>query len=381
MALLLGAGCAFGYIDCDIGDNNLSAAPIEIDQCEETAKQLKEEYGDDYLTNREKMPLTSYGLQYVKSIGCEDTFNWDNLADEFCQSLSNYTEQIGGGQTCEDRDQTNVLRPQWCLNEDGPTYISTVATGITLGTAAEDRIKSDSRCNRDKLADKYDETWVKYCQAKPDDLHCTCYNMKNNVCDTNPEAAGCRYYTILEENKNAFSTKEERAELKAAAIAAGKDEDEVEDPVSYTTLKTKGHCRPRSCDSGYIPPNVKSDCAATYPICGKDIDIRTNTNNNIAVKCNYDPDRIRTFPDWWSEERDTSFMDAALARARARALVRQPPFDKWPLNLLPITRYPAKFDWEDKNVQYLTYGGVGSVSLCSLCMFIIMLVFSGSKRR
>ena len=381
MALLLGAGCAFGYIDCDIGDNNLSAAPIEIDQCEETAKQLKEEYGDDYLTNREKMPLTSYGLQYIKSIGCEDTFNWDNLADEFCQSLGNYTEQIGGGQTCEDRDQTNVLRSQWCLNEDGPTYISTVATGITLGTAAEDRIKSDSRCNRDKLADKYDETWVKYCQAKPDDLHCTCYNMKNNVCDTNPEAAGCRYYTILEENKNAFSTKEERAELKAAAIAAGKDEDEVEDPVSYTTLKTKGHCRPRSCDSGYIPPNVKSDCAATYPICGKDIDIRTNTNNNIAVKCNYDPDRIRTFPDWWSEERDTSFMDNALAAARARALVRQPPFDKWPLNLLPITRYPAKFDWEDKNVQYLTYGGVGSVSLCSLCMFIIMLVFSGSKRR
>jgi len=74
-------------------------------------------------------------------------------------------------------------------------------------------------------------------------------------------------------------------------------------------------------------------------------------------------------------------MDNALAAARARALVRQPPFDKWPLNLLPITRYPAKFDWEDKNVQYLTYGGVGSVSLCSLCMFIIMLVFSGSKRR
>jgi hypothetical protein len=366
MALLVGAGCAFGYIDCDIGDNNLSAVPIEIDQCEETAKQLKAEYGDDYLTNREKMPLTSYGLQYIKSIGCEETFNWDNLADEFCQSLGNYTENIGGGQTCEDRDPTNVLRSQWCLNEDGPTYLSSVATGITLGAEAENRMKSDSRCTKEKLTNKYDETWVKYCQAKPDDLHCTCYNMKNNVCDTNPDAAGCRYYTVLEENKNAFSTREERAEL-----------EEGEDVASYTILKTKGHCRPRSCDSGYIPPDVKSDCAATYPICGEDIDIRTNTNNNIAVKCNYDPDRLPTFPDWWSEERDTSFMDAALARARAR----QPPFDKWPLNLLPITRYPKKFNWKDKNVQYLTYGGVGSVSLCSLCMFIIMLVFSGSKRR
>ena len=375
MALLLGAGCAFGYIDCDIGGDNLSQAPIEIDQCEETDKQLKAEYGDDYLTNRQKMPLTAYGLQYIKSIGCEETFNWDDLADEFCQSLGNYTEQIGGGQSCEDRDQTNVLRSRWCLNEDGPD--TTTSNGILIGDDAENRIKSDGRCTREKLSTKYDETWVKYCRAKPGDLHCTCYNMKNNVCDTNPDAAGCMYYKILEENKNAFSTKEERAELRAAALAAGKDEDEIEDPASYTILKTKGHCRPRSCDSGYIPPNVKSDCAASYPICGEDIDIRTNTNNNIAVKCNYDPDKLATFPDWWTEETDRSFMDAALARARAR----QPPFDKWPLNLLPITRYPKKFNWKDKNVQYLTYGGVGSVSLCSLCMIIIMLVFSGSKRR
>jgi hypothetical protein len=172
--------------------------------------------------------------------------------------------------------------------------------------------------------------------------------MKNNVCDTNPEAAGCRYYTILEENKNAFSTREERAEL-----------EEGEDVASYTILKTKGHCRPRSCDSGYIPPNVKSDCAATYPICGEDIDIRTYTNNNIAVKCNYDPDRLPTFPDWWSEEGDTSFMDAALARGRARQLAAQLAARK-------------------KN-QSLIYGGVGSFTLC--CCIVMMVVMMGLKKR
>jgi len=377
MALFVTAACMTGLVDCT---SDGPSPTIEIDQCEEADKQLKEEYGDDYLTNRTVMPITSYGLQYIKSIGCESTFGYDTLADEFCQSLENYNAQIGGGMTCgTTRDPTNTMRSRWCLNEDGPD--TSTSNSVLIGTDASNRLKGDSKCSQTMLSNKYDDTWVKYCKANPDDSDCTCYNMKNNVCGVHPQAAGCMYYKILEENKEAFSTSEERALLKAAALAAGKDEDEVEDPVSYTTLKTKGHCRPRSCDSGYIPPNVKSDCAATYPICGKDIDIRTNTNNNIAVKCNYDPDRIRTFPDWWSEERDTSFMDAALARARARALVRQPPFDKWPLNLLPITRYPAKFDWEDKNVQYLTYGGVGSVSLCSLCMFIIMLVFSGSKRR
>ena len=355
MALL---ACALGYIDCGI-DNNLSAVPIEIDQCEETHKQMKQEYGDDFLTNREKFQITGGALQYIKGIGCEDTFNWDDLADEFCQSLGNYTKQIGGGQSCEDRDHINILRSQWCLNEDGPTYLSSAATGITLGTEAKNRIKSDGRCTKEKLTDKYDETWVKYCRAKPDDNDCTCYNMKNNVCDTNPEVAGCQYYKVIEENKNAFSTKEERDELK-----------EGEEVLSYNILKTKGHCRPRSCDSGYIPPNVKSDCADTYSICGKDIDIRTHSNSQIAVKCNYDPDKARTFPDWWTEERDPGFLE----RARAR----RAPFDKFPLNKLPITRFPKKFNWKDKNVRYLSYYSSGS-SLC-LCVIVIFIMLNLKRK-
>jgi hypothetical protein len=72
-------------------------------------------------------------------------------------------------------------------------------------------------------------------------------------------------------------------------------------------------------------------------------------------------------------------MDAALARARARATARQPPFDKFPLNKLPITRFPEEFDWEDNNVQYLTYGGVGSISLC--CCLIMMFAMKGLKKR
>jgi len=360
MALWIGAGvgaaCAFGYVNCDFSSEG-PYETIDIDQCEETHKQMVEEYGEDYLTNREKMPITAYGLQYIKSIGCESTFNWEGLADEFCQSLGNYTQQIGGGETCEGRDQTNVLRSQWCLNTDSEE--KTVSNGITIGPDAENRMKSDGRCSKEKLSTKYDETWEKYCKAKPGDRHCICYNMKNNVCDTNPEAAGCEYYKVLEENKNAFSTKEERKEL-----------EEGQDPESYNILKTKGHCRPRSCESGYIPQDVLSDCAATYPICGKDINIRTHSNTQIAVKCNYDPNRVRELPDWWTEERDTSFMD--------RALERQPPFDKWPLNLLPITRFPKRFRWRDKNVRYLTYYSSGS-SVC-LCLIIMIIMLSLKKR-
>ena len=355
MALLFGAAaaaCGLGLVDCT---RETSYPTVEINQCEEMDRQLKEEYGDDYLTNRETMPITALGLQYIKSTGCTQQFNYDTLADEFCQSLDNYTEQIGGGETCESRDQTNILRSRWCLNEDGPN--TTTTNNILIGDDAENRMKSDRRCTRDKLATKYDETWEKYCKAKPEDVHCTCYNMKNNVCQVHPQAAGCRYYEVLEENKEAFSTKEERDEL-----------EEGEDVASYITLKTKGHCRPRSCDSGYIPTNVKSDCAPTYPICGHDIDIRTYTNSQIATKCNYDPDRVRTFPDWWDEGGDPDFWKER----------RCPPFDKYPLNKLPITCFPRRFDWQNKNVRYLTYTGVPSVSLCCLCLLLVM---SSLKRR
>ena len=346
------AACSFGLVDCDFSN---SMTPVEINQCVEADKQLKTEYGDDYLTNRNTMPITSYGLQYIKAIGCESTFGYDTLADSFCQSLENYNAQIGGGQTCgTTKDPNNSMRARWCLNEEGPD--TSTSNGILIGANASDRLKADSKCAQTMLSDKYDDTWVKYCKAKPDDLHCTCYNMKNNVCGVHSEAAGCTYYKILEDNKNAFSTSEERAALESASNLSGED---LQDPESYNILKSKGHCRPRSCNSGYIPPNVKSDCAATYPICGEDIDIRTNTNNNIAVKCNYDPDKLRTLPDWWNEERDTTFMDEALARGRARQLAAQLAARK-------------------KN-QSLIYGGVGSFTLC--CCIVMMVVMMGLKKR
>ena len=348
MALLGAVACMSGLVDCTGG----SSPTLEIDQCEETDKQLKEEYGDDYLTNRTTMPITAYGLQYIKSIGCETTFGYDTLADEFCQSLENYNAQIGGGVTCgTTRDPTNSMRSRWCLNEEGPD--TETINSVLIGADASNRLKGDSKCSQVMLSNKYDETWVKYCKANPGDSHCTCYNMKNNVCGIQPDAAGCTYYKVLEENKEAFSTSEERAAL-----------EEGEEVASYNILKTKGHCRPRSCDSGYIPPNVKSDCESTYQICGKDIDIRTHTNNQLAVKCNFNLDRVTTLPDWWNEERDTSFMDNALAAAAQRAKDAK----------------DAKDVERKKLMENLSYG-VFTVSLCSLCMVVIMIVLGGSKRR
>ena len=318
-----------------------SAPTIEVDQCEEMDKALKEQVGDDYLTNREIFPLTKDVLAQVASTPCKTYFKYDDLVKEYCVSVDRFTDQIGSGQTCENRTDVN-MRAKWCIQDD---------EGQPEGT----RLKTDGKCSKDKLASKYHPTATNFCKSHPEDKWCTCYNLKNKVCNTNPSAAGCEYYKVLEENRIVFGP-----------------EPDIEDPDDstkkikgysdgYKILKETAHCRPRTCDRGYIPENVKSDCAPSYKICDKDINIQAQSIASIAVDCNADMGELK-LPDWWNEERDDSFWDDA----------REPPFDKFPLNKLPITAFPKKFNWKNMNVRYLTYSGVSSVSSCCLCILIIM---------
>jgi len=323
---------------------------VEIDQCEVMDDTLKEEYGDDFLTNREKFPITSQALGYLAATPCESYFGYDNLVREYCTNIDNYTEQIGNGQTCADKTDRS-MRSRWCLMDD-------------QGQKAGTRLKTNVKCSKEKLGNMYHSTATSHCQTNPDDDWCICYNIKNKVCDTNSSAAGCKYYENLEGNREYFG-----------------EEPEIEDPDNpgemiacdpkkhgpcpysdgYKILKQYAHCRPRVCDRGYIPESAISDCAPSYKICEKDINIQSMSNNDIVIECN--GPNFGTLPDWWDEGGDPDFWKKR----------RCPPFDKPPLNKLPITCFPKRFVWKNKNVRYLTYTGVSSVSLCCCCLLLIML--------
>jgi hypothetical protein len=323
---------------------------VEIDQCEVMDDTLKEEYGDDFLTNREKFPITSQALGYLAATPCESYFGYDNLVREYCTNIDNYTEQIGNGQTCADKTDRS-MRSRWCLMDD-------------QGQKAGTRLKTNVKCSKEKLGNMYHSTATSHCQTNPDDDWCICYNIKNKVCDTNSSAAGCKYYENLEGNRKHFG-----------------EEPEIEDPDNpgkmiacdpkkhgpcpysdgYKILKQYAHCRPRVCDRGYIPESAISDCAPSYKICEKDINIQSMSNNDIVIECN--GPNFGTLPDWWDEGGDPDFWKKR----------RCPPFDKPPLNKLPITCFPKRFVWKNKNVRYLTYTGVSSVSLCCCCLLLIML--------
>jgi hypothetical protein len=325
-------------------------------QCIEMEKALKAEYGDDFLTNRTKFPITEESLGALASTpDCKAYFGYDALVTEFCGNVDNFVKQVGGGQTCANKTDLN-MRSRWCLLDD---------VGSDRGT----RLKTDAKCAKSQLRDKYESVATTFCQQNMNDKWCSCYNLKNKVCLTNPGAAGCGYYKILEDNRGAFGKEPQIQDSKKPGEMIECSAD-IHGPCpyspGYTILKDNAHCRPRACDDGYIPENVKSDCQPSYNFCEKDINIQSMSNNDIVIDCN--GPNFGSLPDWWDEGGDPDFFKEK----------RCPPFDKSPLNKLPITCFPKKFNWKNKNVRYLTYGGTSSFSLCCCC---IMLILSSLKRR
>ena len=354
-----------------------SAPTIEVDQCEEMDKGLKEEYGDDYLTNRETLPLTKEILSGVASTPCKTYFKYDDLVKEYCVSVDRFADQIGSGQTCADKTDTS-MRSQWCLKDD---------EGQESGT----RLKTDGKCTKEKLADKYHSTAASHCQSNPNDDWCICYNIKNKVCDINPNANGCKYYKALEQNRVYFGEepKIENPEKPGEMIECSPSK-HGPCPYSdgYKILKEKGHCRPRVCDRGYIPENAVSDCKPSYSMCGREINIRSSSDGDIIRACNTDFIGSGEDPDWMSEEDADS--ESIIGRRCSIDLLdwynkvngskqkdkNQGPvidFNKFPFNKLQMTCLPSKFIWRDSNYRHLIRYTISSSSLCCCCILLILL--------
>jgi len=305
-------------------------------QCEDLEKTLKDEYGDDYVDKAKASSTTMTALlKTIVSSKCEGHFNYSQLVSDFCRSPENVFSSIGGRGYCKDYDTDGSKASSWCL------------TG--------DRMKSESgSCNKTNLKSSYDYTAKNYCKKNPQDKWCKCYNVSSGVCYSNENAYGCKEAIgNLKKNKKMF-----------------KD--------GYDILMANAHCRLGVCDRPefrYVPRGALNSCKNSYRFCDQDIDIRSKSNGDIVMACNAGMDSS-DLPEWWDEE-DEEDGDSSWIYNEDRKF----PFDTFPLNKLPITEIPDEFDWDDDNVQYLTYGGIGSCVLCICCIFIIMMIMRNLKKK
>jgi hypothetical protein len=355
-----------------------SAPPEKIDQCEVMEDDLKKEYGDDFLTNRQKFPITSEALSYLASTPCKVHFGYDKLVNEFCNAdIKNFDKQLGKGLTCGDRLGTDK-RSEWCLLE-------------------KDRLRSNKKCSADKLADKYHSTASKWCQYYPEEEWCKCYNLKSNVCDINPNADGCKYYKALEQNRGYFG-EEPKIEnpKKPGEMIECSPSKHGPCPYSdgYKILKEKGHCRPRVCDRGYIPENAVSDCEPSYKICEKDINIRSSSDSDIIIACNANFDDLVNFEEVFGPRRESSSLDERCSIdvlqwynkvSGSKEKSKNPGpilnFNKFPLNKLNMTCLPGRLRWRDSNYRYLIRYTISSSSVCCLLFILFILLMLNLKKK
>lgn len=305
--------------------------------CRDLDNQMRQEYGDDYRTNREAFPLSSATLSALSAVtDCKAYFGYESLVSEFCSDAANIESPVGSGKTCKDYDTDGSGAKTFCLSKANAT-----------DGEPRMRVRTDF-CNPTYLKGKYNETAEEFCRDYPKNQWCKCYNITNKLCDVTSwnmqNAAGCKdFIENLDNNKEFF-----------------KD--------GYDILRENAKCRPRVCDDStqaYIPPSALDSCESSYRMCEKDLNIRSMSNSDIVLACNrgMSPTQL---PRWW---------DSTIQRY-ANSDDREPPFDTFPLNKLPITRWPKKFRWRDKNVRYVTYATTVSVSMCCLCVILILSALS-----
>jgi len=291
---------------------------------------------------------------------------YGRVVKKYCDDNENINKQIGGGLTCEDM---GASREEWC--------------------SVDQRIQTEPSCSKPLIGDEmYHKIAKAYCIANPEDEWCTCYNLKNNVCERTAipmesTAAGCKHaHGIINENKKAFgpAIAIQSAESKVASATEGtpahteavKNLAELKKMDGYPILVDNVHCRPDACESvlggGYIPENPKGSCAASYNFCDQDIDIRNMSNMDIVIACNTGLPYVK--PDWWD--------DPIVPYVKKRKF----PYNKFPLNKTPMFKLPKlkKFRWKSKNDRYHAYSGVGSITMCCCCL-IMMIVMKRLKRR
>ena len=174
--------------------------------------------------------------------------------DTFCANINNFEKNPGGtdGQaTCIERNTGTALARTYC------------------GTG--DRIKSAAACTREYVGP---DAWVQlatvYCltEAGASDQWCSCFNVMNGVCDSDPNAAGCAakaltYDVLVEKTPDAFKTEWSGREACYGLV-----------------------CQEEAGTSKWILENSNQNCASPVQICGYDISAENLTESTIDAKCN-----------------------------------------------------------------------------------------------
>ena len=174
---------------------------------------------------------------------------YSDLKEDFCAISENVFENPGGG-TCLEQNAAKDLAKEYCSVGDR-------ITGKGDGAS----------CTRDNLDNYYSELAEAYCKTDTGkaDPWCSCYNVTNNVCDTDSAAAGCRrkirgFDKLVEGTPSEFKTQWNGMEGCFEGVCQG---------------------------AKYVPENANQNCGREVQICVQDFDFTSiSGGSTINATCN-----------------------------------------------------------------------------------------------
>lgn len=166
---------------------------------------------------------------------------------DFCRDYNNISRNPGGtGGTCMERHGGANYAREYCK------------VGNRIETAGE--------CSRDNLQNFYDELAVAYCKTATGKAAawCSCYNVTNKVCDTDPTAAGCSdkrqtYDKLVENTPEDYKNSWSGMEACFGGVCVG---------------------------NNYKPGGYDNNCNRPVQICDINFDIQGIADSTINASCN-----------------------------------------------------------------------------------------------
>ena len=280
--------------------------------------------GDGYFTSKyhgsnylecvyDKYDETRLRTLHASSSNSNDkALTFSDLKTKFCAVSENVFKNPGGG-PCLEYDTAKELAKDYC--------------------SVGNRMATDASCTPTNLGNFYAGIAETYCKtaAGKADVWCSCYNVANNVCDTDSAAAGCdkkrqQFDKLVEATPEGF-----RNVWSGRAACFG------------------GVCQ----GDKYVPQNANQNCNAPVQICAQSFDLSQISESSIEAQCNLTATTGTT-----------------------------PSAGDTPSGTPSGTPTPSLLDTTldlNNNTTRLVVGGVGGlfVMCCCLLVIILLLVSSG----
>ena len=247
------------------------------------------------------------------------------VKEEFCKLSKNIFKNPGGGQ-CLEYDTTKALAKEYC--------------------SVGDRIATEALCTSTNLGNFYSEVAEAYCKgAGKTQAWCSCYNVTNNVCDTDSGANGC------EKKRQTFDKLVEATPQ------------EFKNSWSGMAGCFGGVC----ANNKYLPQGYNANCSRPVQVCVQNFDIQGIADSTINATCN--------------QNASTGTQPSA-GGGGGSPPSGSPPSGSPPSGSPPsggINDYIPRSIEELKtdSKKQMAVGGVGGLFLMCCCLLLVVLLSSG----